>query len=185
MRRIDVLVIGMLMCPGSVWSQECPGTKEEAEIAIMEGKSLAKCRMVGLDLSDIYLGDSDLRGADFSDSDLSLSILITANLSGANLSGADCKSATFYQANLRGVDFGGANLTNTALSRADLRDVDFSDANLTDAFLDDADLSTAKNLTQAQINLTCGNRSTKIPVGLTRPVQWDRDIECDTDTAEQ
>ena len=34
------------------------------------------------------------------------------------------------------------------------------------------DLSQAKDLTQAQINMACGDAQTKLPAGLTAPTQW-------------
>jgi uncharacterized protein YjbI with pentapeptide repeats len=35
-----------------------------------------------------------------------------------------------------------------------------------------ADLSKAKNLTQDQIDIACGDKATKLPAGLTMPTKW-------------
>ena len=62
---------------------------------------------------------------------------------------------------LHGADFTGANLAHANLAHADL-----TNATLAVASIKGADLSTAKGLTQAQLDLACGDKETKRPEGL-------------------
>ena len=93
-----------------------------------------------------------LSGADLSRADLSGAVL-----SGADLSRADLSRADLSGANLRGANLRGADLIRADLSRADLRG---------------ADLTGARGLIQGQIDLTTGNKDTKLPEGLTMPQRW-------------
>ncbi|MEV8592624.1 pentapeptide repeat-containing protein [Streptomyces sp. NPDC052012] len=85
-----------------------------------------------------------------------------ADLMGARLRGADLRGISLRGAYLIAADLTGADLRNTDLIGADLRDTDLADADLTDAIF----------LTQPQVNAAKGNRGTKLPNSLTRPVHW-------------
>jgi hypothetical protein len=89
----------------------------------------------------------DRRGADLMGRDLRRVPLRGASLRGAYLIGAD----------LRGVD-----LTVTDLLGADLRGADVRGA----------DLSTSLFLTQPQVTAARGDRSTRLPLALSRPSHW-------------
>ena len=67
------------------------------------------------------------------------------------------RGACLIAANLRGVDLSGADLIG-----ADLRDADIRGADLTHSIF----------LTQAQINTAKGDSSTKLPIQLSRPINW-------------
>jgi uncharacterized protein YjbI with pentapeptide repeats len=105
---------------------------------------------------------------------------------GCNLAGADLTNTCVKDHDLHGADFTGANATLMCMSFADFTDVSFrntelSGANLAGAKLDGADLTGAKTsitsflgtdlthvkgLTQAQLNVACGDATTRLPPGL-------------------
>ncbi|MFI7680310.1 pentapeptide repeat-containing protein [Actinophytocola sp. NPDC049390] len=86
---------------------------------------------------------------------------------GADLIGAKLRKAALRAANLRGTYLIGADL-----SGADLREADLLGADLRDANVRGADLTDALFLTQFQLNAARGDRTTHLPVGLTRPTHW-------------
>ena len=138
---------------------------------------------VRFDLSDAYLSnaqlrgadlsDADLRGADVSHADLSGADLADADLSGADLSGADLRGAYLNGADLRGSDLSdadlssanakGANLSDTNLSGAKLNEANLSGVNLSRANVSGADLSdanlSAADLSGAQLRRAYMNRA--------------------------
>ena len=74
-----------------------------------------------------------------------------------DLKGADLRGAFLIAANLKSM-----NLTGADFIGADLRDADFSGA----------DLSKSIFLTQAQINSAKGDKNTKLPINITKPMHW-------------
>lgn len=83
----------------------------------------------------------------------------------------------FIGANLRKKDLRGANLSGSYFIAADLRDVDLSftdliGADFRDADLRGANLSKSIYLTQAQVNSAKGDTNTKLPKGLSMPINW-------------
>jgi len=83
--------------------------------------------------------------------------LIGAKLTGSNLRGQNLKGAYLIAADLRNSD-----LTGVDLRGADMRDAELSNANLEGSLF----------ITQNQINSARGNSKTKLPVWISRPVQW-------------
>jgi uncharacterized protein YjbI with pentapeptide repeats len=65
--------------------------------------------------------------------------------------------------NLSGASFRNTDLSHVDLSGAVLKNADLTGAKLILANIQGADLSTAKGLTQAQINYACGDDTTKLP----------------------
>lgn len=84
--------------------------------------------------------------------------LFGADLRKTPLVGADLRGAFLIAADLRGVDLSYANLIG-----ADMRDTDIRGANLSDCIF----------LTQSQINTAKGDGSTRLPVMMERPLNWD------------
>jgi len=84
--------------------------------------------------------------------------LIGQDLRKNNLRGADLRGALLIGANLRGSDLSGADLVGS-----DLRDADLRGANLADSIF----------ITQAQINTTRGDSSTRLTRFLVRPAHWE------------
>jgi len=105
--------------------------------------------------------DCNLRGAN-----LSNTCVKAKNLTGADFDGAKavlmCMSyANFSKATFRGTDLSGANLAHAILDGADM-----TGANLTITSLKGTDLTHVRGLTQAQLNVACGDDQTKVAVGL-------------------
>ena len=59
-----------------------------------------------------------------------------------------------------------------AFGEANLAGAIFKRTYLYWARLEGVDLSQAVDLTQAQIDMACGDTKTKLPAGLTMPAQW-------------
>jgi uncharacterized protein YjbI with pentapeptide repeats len=116
------------------------------------GAMLKGTRLVKAEFLRVSFEGADLSTADLSDGEFSRNSFIKANLSGANLSGAMLQRAAFGEANLAGASFKRAYLYWTRL--------------------EGVDLSQAVDLTQAQIDIACGNAQTKLPAGLTTPAHW-------------
>jgi hypothetical protein len=98
--------------------------------------------------------------------------LVGSNLSGADVTGASLDGAYLYGASLNGasligVSLNGARLENADLSGANLAYVDLSGTILTDANLSGASLSNVRNLTQEQLDTTCGTAVNNLAPPLT------------------
>lgn len=109
------------------------------------------------------LREADLRRSDLEGSDLRGADLWFANLQDAGLTRVDLRGAVLTGADLRDADLSFANLQDADLASADLRDADLSFANL-----QDADLMGAVNLTQPQLDATCGTPK-NLPDGMAWP----------------
>lgn len=102
-------------------------------------------------------GGANLDGADLSGANLTRAYLFGADLSGANLAGASLSSADLF-----GADLSWARLSGVLLSGADL-----SGANLDAADLSGANLTGARNLAQAQLDVTRSYQdAANLPAGL-------------------
>ena len=165
--------------------------------ANLQGATLRDGNLYGAELREVKFQGADLRranlqGVDFFRADLQRVEFFSADLQGAslyraNLEGVRAREANFHGADLfdadvRGVDLFSADLQETNFYRAhlelaslhranllgaDLRRADLLGTELRGAKLQEADLSTAKNLTQAQLDEACGDADTKLPSGLT------------------
>ena len=135
-------------------------SKIEAAIASLQNRlNLHPVKYTGpllkaKDLSNTYLhqaqlGYANLKGINFSGSDLS-----GANLKGVKLSGASLINALLTDANLSNAKLGGADLREVDLSYANLKGADLRKVDLTSANLNATDLSAA-NL--RGVNLTSAN----------------------------
>lgn len=88
------------------------------------------------------------------------------------LRGADLVGARLDGADLRAADLRGALLIAADCTGADLRGADLLGADLRDTRLHGADLTDALFLTQPQLDAAVGDRTTRLPGELTRPVSW-------------
>ncbi|AJH19604.1 pentapeptide repeats family protein [Bacillus mycoides] len=86
---------------------------------------------------------------------------------GADLMGANLKKRDLQGANLRGAYLIAANLRD-----ANLRGADLIGADLRDADIRGTDFTNSIFLTQVQINAAKGDKYTKLPKVLSRPVHW-------------
>lgn len=92
--------------------------------------------------------------------------LIGADLNGVDLSGAALGGANLAKANLAKANLSEADLSNAFLGGANLTKADLTGANLNGAFLNEADLSSARGLTQQQINSARTVEYAKLPRGI-------------------
>ena len=127
-----------------------------------------------LDLSDgcrqfgpLQGGPINLSQAELCRAALEHATLIEADLVAAVLVEADLSHARLQQADLRGAD-----LTNATLDHIDLEH-----AELAGATLHGARLRHARNLTQGQIEVAYGDRTTTLPPNLIFPTHWLTDEE--------
>jgi len=102
-----------------------------------------KPELCGADFSNL-----NLRGIDFSQTDLGIVNLSGADLSNANLSGVNFRQANLTRADLTGADLSGAFLALTNLTQANLSNAVLYKANLKEAILNKCNLDRA-NLTEA------------------------------------
>ena len=112
----------------------------------------AGCPVFAGEQVNLQLAGQPLKGAIFTNANLSGGTLEGANLSASvfhgtaltnvNLSGANLELATFKGANLNGVNLSNANLRNVDFEGTTPNTVDMSGATLTDANLNGTDLST-------------------------------------------
>ncbi len=155
--------------------------------ANFDGAYLLGANLKAADLTLTSFIGTNLNEANLEESNLVAAGLVRARLFQANLQGADLGNAILRRANfqdaklrkanlfgtdLRGTNFQNADLSDANLGVASLEKTNFEGANLTRADLRGSDLSTAKGLTQEQLNSALGDKDTKIPEGLTRPKHW-------------
>jgi uncharacterized protein YjbI with pentapeptide repeats len=143
--------------------------------ANLKEADLENANLQGANLDSANLKEANLRYTNLKEANLGY-----ANLNEVNLEFANLREADLWYANLKKADLGYANLKEANLWYANLKEAnlwetDTSDASFSSASLVSADLSTAINLTQAQINLAYGDATTKLPAGLKRPHSWARE----------
>lgn len=99
-------------------------------------------------------------------------VRVAARPHAANRRRADLVGAKLRDADLAGADLRGAYLIGADLTGADLRWADLIGADLRAANLGGADLSTSLFVTQPQVQSAKGDRGTRLPDRLRRPVHW-------------
>jgi hypothetical protein len=117
-------------------------------------------------VAKIHGGIVDCVGCDLRGANLVNTCVKQHDLSGANFDGADatlmCMSfANFTNASFRGTQLSGANLAGAKMDGADLTGAKTSIT----SFLG-TDLRHVKGLTQAQLDVACGDSKTLLPPGL-------------------
>ncbi len=96
----------------------------------------------------------------------------------AQLTGTDFTKSELGRADFRGATITGSRFTMANLARARLNDavftgpLDFRNAFLLLARIEGLDLSAATGLEQEQVDLACGDASTRLPPGLKAPAGW-------------
>ncbi|MBB3234815.1 uncharacterized protein YjbI with pentapeptide repeats [Phyllobacterium endophyticum] len=151
--------------------------------ANLEKAGLMRASLAGAKAAGANFSRIEAYRANFATISADGAIFASAELQRADLSGASLKKANFEKAELGRVNFQKSLLTDARFSLANL-----SRADLTGAMLDGkpvfdrafmfrtriegVDLSAAQGLIQPQIDLACGDGSTKLPAGLTPPKNW-------------
>jgi len=104
------------------------------------------CDLKGADLANTCVKEHDLHGADFTGANASLMCMSFANFTGVSFRDADLSGANMAGAKMEGADMTGAKTSITSFLGTDLRHV--------------------KGLTQAQLDVACGDAKTRLPPGL-------------------
>ena len=104
------------------------------------------CNLAGADLSNTCVKDHDLHGADFTGADATLMCMSFANFTGVSFRNAELSGANLAGAKMDGADLTGAGTSITSFLGTDLTRV--------------------KGLTQKQLDIACGDATTKLPPGL-------------------
>ncbi len=128
------------------------------------------------------LQESLLHNANLTDAILEEAAFEGCNCFRSHFTFSDLTRADFERAYLVEALFGDSNLTEANFMRANLSRAGFDGADLDKALLGgarivDAYFSTARNLTQRQVNSASGAVGTKLPEGLKHPCWW-RGVEC-------
>jgi uncharacterized protein YjbI with pentapeptide repeats len=144
-----VLIAALFILSSSaVFAMEKAPSYDAAAVAKIHGGIVdcVGCNLKGADLTNTCVKAHDLTGADFDGANATLMCMSFANFTKASFRGTDLSAANLAGAKMDGADLTGARLSITS-------------------FLG-TDLSRAKGLTQAQLNLACGDAKTKLPAGL-------------------
>src|SRR6185312_1261605 len=104
------------------------------------------CNLRGADLSNTCVKEHDLTGANFDGANATLMCMSFANSTNASFRGTELSGANLAGARMDGADLTGAKTSITSFLGTDLRKT--------------------KGLTQAQLNVACGDAKTKLPPGL-------------------
>jgi uncharacterized protein YjbI with pentapeptide repeats len=127
--------------------------------SLMDTGSLAGAARIRA--GEINCPHCDLHGAD-----LSHQCVEHGDLTGANFDHAVARSMCMAFADFSSASFRKADLTGADLRESNLANSDLTGATLVLANLSGADFSTAKGLTQTQIDRACGDAATLLPAGL-------------------
>ncbi len=137
-----------------------------AQIArAQKGAHCPKCNLFQADFNTLTLKNKNFAGARLRQADMGLGIFNGSNFSGADLRDINGSAALFGR-----VNFSGANLSHANFVGAYLEHANFRGATLDGVNFSGAEMETALGLTQAQMDTTCGDKSTLLPKGLRIPV---------------
>jgi uncharacterized protein YjbI with pentapeptide repeats len=104
------------------------------------------CNLASADLTNTCVKEHDLHGADFTGANATLMCMSFANFTGVSFRNAELSGANLAGAKMDGADLTGAGTSITSFLGTDLTKV--------------------KGLTQKQLNVACGDATTKLPPGL-------------------
>ena len=135
----------------------------------LRGVNLRFASAIGAFFVKANLVDANLEDADFSGADLREGFLTNAKLRRVNFTSADLRMARCPNADLRKAKLRNADLREAKLWQRYLGGADLGGADLRGADPRGADLEEAYNLSQAQLDLACGDEKTKLPPSLTVP----------------
>jgi uncharacterized protein YjbI with pentapeptide repeats len=141
--------------------------------AWLEGAKADEARFDKIEAYRVVFQNASAQRASFISAELQRADFTGAQLSGANFEKAELGRATFETAVLTGARFALANLSRADLSGARFEgSIDFDRAFMFLTRIEGLDLSAATGLQQSQIELACGDTSTKLPSGLSMPKNW-------------
>lgn len=148
--------------------------------ASLSGSNAESANFEGVIASRTDFSKGNYTNANFLKAEISRSNFSSSNLENANLSKADFSRVNFFNSNLKGVNLSFTNISRTNLENVTI-DENFS---LEGAYMfltriQGLDLSGLKTLKQWQIDMACGNNSTRLPQGLSAPDTWPCAFEVD------
>ena len=148
MRALLALSILTLLAVPALFLTGPAVAADSAAVAKIKGGIVdcVACDLTGADLSNTCVKQHDLHGADFTGADASLMCMSFADFTGARFRNTELSGANMAGAKMDGADLTGAKTSITSFLGTDLRRV--------------------KGLTQAQIDVACGDARTKLPPGL-------------------
>ncbi|HWR90797.1 MAG TPA: pentapeptide repeat-containing protein [Desulfobacterales bacterium] len=123
--------------------------------------------LIGATLNQSDLGSANFEKAQLSWSSLKSGILANVMLKEAEMVETDLTESVLESANLEKANLNGAIFRMAHLNRARFGEADLSEAVLEGAVLIGTDLGRARNLTQKQLDMACGDKDTILPPGLT------------------
>ena len=126
--------------------------------------------------AEAYRGDFSgvaAAGATFVSAEMQRALFVGADLTKTDFSKAELGRANFEKATLTGSKFTLANLSRARFEMSVFEGpLDFENAFMLLTRIEGVDLSAATGLQQAQIQLACGDASTKLPADITAPTTW-------------
>jgi uncharacterized protein YjbI with pentapeptide repeats len=124
------------------------GAADPAAVAKIHGGIVdcVGCNLAGADLTNTCVKEHDLHGADFTGANATLMCMSFANFTNVSFRGAELSGANLAGAKMDGADLTGAKTSITSFLGTDLTHV--------------------KGLSQAQLDVACGDATTKLPPGL-------------------
>jgi uncharacterized protein YjbI with pentapeptide repeats len=148
------------------WLQRASLPIADLRGAAIHGAKLSHANLQSANLQGARLTRAVLQRATLQHADLQ-----GADLQGADLQGADLQGAKLQSASLWGANLAGADLVLAKLAGADLQGANLASADLQGANLAGTDLQQVRGLTQDQLKMSCGDKTTKLPDGLTLPFE--------------
>ena len=153
----------------TVFSKAESDAPADFEKARIDGFDAVETRLPGSNFSNAQIAGlralrAQLEKTRFAGASLQESRFQRSFLSGANFFHARLAAVRFIETDLQGANFVGA-----VFDGVEMRDTVLSDAKLHQARFLRSDLSQAMGLTQAQLDVACGDAETKPPAGLRLP----------------
>ncbi|WP_291150402.1 pentapeptide repeat-containing protein [Ensifer sp. SSB1] len=136
--------------------------------ALADGANFSKieayrCNFAGIAAEKASFVNSELQRANFSG----------ARLTGTSFEKAELGRANFDRAELTGTRFSHANLSRASFANSSFTGpIDFDGAFMFQTRIEGVNLSEATGLEQEQVDMTCGDGSTKLPAELKTPTGW-------------
>ncbi|WP_157019341.1 pentapeptide repeat-containing protein [Mesorhizobium xinjiangense] len=148
------------------------------ESATLVRASLAGAKADEADFTKVEAYRTNFSNVSARDSSFASAELQRADFRNAVLTGVDFQKAEAGRADFTGAELSGTRFTLANLARASFTDatfdgpIDFDGAFLFLTRVEGMDLSAATGLEQEQIDLACGDETTKLPAGMTMPASW-------------
>ncbi len=135
----------------------------KAENANFSRVEAYRSSFTGISADGASFASAEFQRADFSGASLKKANFEKAELGRANFQKAILTDARFWLANLSRADLTGSTIEGKPV---------FEGAFMFRTRIEGLDLSAAQGLQQPQIDLACGDTSTKLPAGLSTPGSW-------------